>query len=1488
MPVTLTSSVAIDTDSNYNVTVTKDGAVIKTATIVMPANQTSTTATIANIPATETGIDYVVTVESESNDFVITTPDKGVTSVKGIKGQDVALNFVSSKQLDVTIDTGLVANVDKMTVFDVIELAKANGAVDAISNSDVITLKYSFVNDGSSSGHIDLISGTPSKDANTSGSATPGRFMIGRLYQWNQYDIIDSTAEGYYSTDGSWKSTENQWLNSCGKFKNGVKSTLTVTIDYKNKTVLAKGEGSGEGQELKEHTFAFPTEAKKGDLKLVVYYDKHVINITDMEVTYKEAVTTEADTSSLKTKVEEAKAIEKGTYTTATWDALQTLIAEAEAMIADPTSCTTVQAREKFDAITKAIAGLKNTVAATATFSALEADDILGKSTDDIQGALVVKTTDNTVSVEGISFLLDSYNGYEEGASGNFVAVKMDIPTGVTVAENTTIIKLGEKNVTSASLDNDGKSLYIVLKVTGNDMTKDITVDWDGEDDSYSATTYTFVFDKLFINTAENFRLPSNATFAAAEKTAKVDEKTVADYQYDIEAALNGNTVNVTGKSFYLNSKNGNNVVLTISVPGGVTVAEDKTLVTIGETTYDSTKINAETPLTVVLDANANATVKVDWDGDGVNYLERTYTVDFSKLDKENLTSATLDIADPSELSGSVKDEGANLGYTNGDFMAMYLNPGSFRTVKSGQLMTSLDTSKYTANATVEFYLTSATKLADFDAEENATKISGPVTITSEASTGWGVQVPNEFTFDTTNAQVDQVNLVMVVTKLGGNYAGGNYHGMTLTLDNTVDGPTPKPIAVKKDDLNEAISKAEALNEADYTSETWVAVTTALAAAKTVTENADATQAQVDEAAKKLNDAIAALEEVNSDNTDVDKTALNEAISKAEALNEADYTSETWAAVTTALAAAKTVTKNADATQAQIDEAKTALTAAIDGLKSYAPSKLYYNADNAAIDGTFNVNTDGSIDNTGKSVKVLFTKPGLLDKYTAISIRNSNNNYYGNATYITANVYLTSAADVADVTDENKTAIASPITIAKVGGWTNYTDNIALLDTSAIAAAVEAGQSNIYVEYSTDGSQVSNFDYIALLDSTVNSITISNAITNGTVVSDTAKTIAGQTVTLTVRPNEGYKLKDNSLTVTYGEESTVTLKEVNDTTYTFIMPEGAVTVSAEFEALPQTDKTALNTAIESAIEAYNKSAEIIYTTESLAALRGKIEAAAAVYANDTAEQTEVNAAAATLENPENSLVAVYEITTSAENATVTVTSPEAYTAPIYAAESYQYKNADEMTTVNGHPQVENDTNLGYTDVDFEVMFKNVGSLDCYSAINLPVGGGSGNNASCTVKVYLTSAADVASMTESNSAVIVDTITLNNGANSTGWSDYVDTVIAIDTADVDDSFVNLVVEFNKTSTYCGNMVEVKFSKTPIAIDGFTAFVASKVKESGKFYASANDTVTFTATANDTYALGDVKVNNGDALTANDNVYTFTMPAADAVITASTAQ
>ena len=89
-----------------------------------------------------------------------------------------------------------------------------------------------------------------------------------------------------------------------------------------------------------------------------------------------------------------------------------------------------------------------------------------------------------------------------------------------------------------------------------------------------------------------------------------------------------------------------------------------------------------------------------------------------------------------------------------------------------------------------------------------------------------------------------------------------------------------------KTELEKQLADAKSKSASDFSSETWSTLEEAKRAAQEVEDNATATQTQIDEAAKNLKAAIAAL--------NVDKTKLQEQVTIAESKKEADYSPKTW------------------------------------------------------------------------------------------------------------------------------------------------------------------------------------------------------------------------------------------------------------------------------------------------------------------------------------------------------------------------------------------------------------------------------------------------------------------------------------------------------------------------------------------------------------------------------------------------------------------
>ena len=133
--------------------------------------------------------------------------------------------------------------------------------------------------------------------------------------------------------------------------------------------------------------------------------------------------------------------------------------------------------------------------------------------------------------------------------------------------------------------------------------------------------------------------------------------------------------------------------------------------------------------------------------------------------------------------------------------------------------------------------------------------------------------------------------------------------------------------------LQDMIIEAEALKPDDYTYDSFGKMNDALVDAKKTLATATL-QSEIDKALGELTAAKNALLKEG----EVDKSALKGAIEKAQALKEADYTPESWAAnkdaIDAAIKAAQNVVDDALATQAQVTGALNTLNGAIDKLVS--------------------------------------------------------------------------------------------------------------------------------------------------------------------------------------------------------------------------------------------------------------------------------------------------------------------------------------------------------------------------------------------------------------------------------------------------------------------------------------------------------------------------------------------------------------------------
>ena len=135
---------------------------------------------------------------------------------------------------------------------------------------------------------------------------------------------------------------------------------------------------------------------------------------------------------------------------------------------------------------------------------------------------------------------------------------------------------------------------------------------------------------------------------------------------------------------------------------------------------------------------------------------------------------------------------------------------------------------------------------------------------------------------------------------------------------------------VNKAELEETVTKAEAISEETLNKavkKARDAFVKALEDAKAVVENKDASQEEVNEAAKKLEEAIKGLDVVKGDTT-----ALDAKLAEIKKLDEKKYTADSWAALMDAVEEAKGLDAE-NATQVEVDEVVAKLTKAVDALE---------------------------------------------------------------------------------------------------------------------------------------------------------------------------------------------------------------------------------------------------------------------------------------------------------------------------------------------------------------------------------------------------------------------------------------------------------------------------------------------------------------------------------------------------------------------------
>lgn len=244
----------------------------------------------------------------------------------------------------------------------------------------------------------------------------------------------------------------------------------------------------------------------------------------------------------------------------------------------------------------------------------------------------------------------------------------------------------------------------------------------------------------------------------------------------------------------------------------------------------------------------------------------------------------------------------------------------------------------------------------------------------------------------------------------------------------------------------------------------------------------------------------------------------------------------------------------------------------LEALKGYVTGKYAYwlaagipeNADEAMIKNCIALfvleNMDYTAERTAKSKAQIADLVGTWDLYVNGSKQplyftvDSNGNgttYYNGAV---SSKYQVFAYDN-DKDPATKSGIyAAYVAAEKEVSWADYTITTSGGKTVLTLTGYEGTRTYVKHTSSSGGGSSSS-------GSTTNAVSAS-AASNGKVSMDKTSAKRGDTVTITVTPNDGYKL--DKLTVTDAKGNTIAATKKSDGTYTFTMPSSKVSVKADF------------------------------------------------------------------------------------------------------------------------------------------------------------------------------------------------------------------------------------------------------------------------------------------------------------------------------------
>jgi uncharacterized repeat protein (TIGR02543 family) len=426
---------------------------------------------------------------------------------------------------------------------------------------------------------------------------------------------------------------------------------------------------------------------------------------------------------------------------------------------------------------------------------------------------------------------------------------------------------------------------------------------------------------------------------------------------------------------------------------------------------------------------------------------------------------------------------------------------------------------------------------------------------------------------------------------------------------------------VIRQDLEAKIAEFGEYVEADYTKASWAPFAEALADAKEAVANTAATEEELQAATEALVEAEAALVPIG------EKGALETLIALADDQHEPDYTAETWATFTEALAAAHEVFDNADATTEEIEAAQTALQEALDNLVSVLDGggdgtnikDALEDAINAAeelpsygyTDDSFQALLDAleeakdildDLTSTRKEIEDALL--ALVDALENLEEDNTGDNP-GAADKSDLNARITYAGTLeeADYTPES---------------WTAF--ETALAKAQAIAAKATASQAEINLSLNQLNEAISLLDHATVTDP-------DNDPGDNTAL--TARIASAEALVEDEYTAESWAELEEALAaaVAVSEDAEATQAEI-DTALAALVAAIRALEPAEVED-PGTEPGD-NAALTAGIEAAGELVEAEYSTESWTAFEAALAAAVAVSEDEEATQAEIDAALAKL------------------------------------------------------------------------------------------------------------------------------------------------------------------------------------------------------------------------------------------------------------------